>query len=130
MNKDYLDKIENKRFSNQTYDFILEAMIYAIDYCKKSRSQKVVSARMLGLLLCKYAKEHFGTMAETVLEHMEVTNGQSLKEVLEDLVEAKIVYSNNIESISSRLNENQNYLQLVKLTESEWKKSLENVSFD
>lgn len=93
-----IEKIVNRdrRYKIDAYNFVLEALSYTVKKFKKSRH---VTGRELLEGIKEYAKEQFGPMARTVLEHWGVKNTEDFGNIVFSLVEAKILSKTEEDSI-------------------------------
>ena len=84
------------RYKIGVYNFVLEAVNYAVSSLKESRH---VTGKELLESIKQYAKGQFGPMARTVLEHWGVSSTEDFGNIVFNLVDARILSKTEQDSI-------------------------------
>ena len=93
-----LDEIIKKdsRYKQEAYRFVMAALNYTVS--KLGRTRHISGEKLLGGIK-EYAREQFGPMARTVLEHWGVTSTEDFGHIVFNMVDAGILGKTDSDSI-------------------------------
>jgi uncharacterized repeat protein (TIGR04138 family) len=88
----------DNRYSEDSYEFVNDAVIYTVEKNKKEDKRHVSGKELLDGVM-EFAINNYGPMAYAVLSEWGIDNGESVGNIVFNLVRCKILSTNENDSI-------------------------------